>query len=457
MKKIVLAILRNNIIEHILFIVLGIFAIYLFEERLLADSGYYIFKVINYRSFWVEHNRFILIFSQFIPFLGVKLGFELKTILCLYSIGHIIFFYLIFLISRYYYKNKEAGILLLLIQTLGIMSGFFVPMFELYYGAGLLVLFLTILVYSHRKSDWIILLTLSFFILTGHPLASIIMLFILALHAADQKAKYIKHYIIFVTFIVAVFIFKKYTASEYEQGKTTAFINNLLHADYNFKYIRLLSIFLFKYYKELIFIELATLIFLIFSKNFFKLTIIIIAFLGTLAIVNISFYGFEQSRYQEQVYFSLSFIVAYPFIIYLVKNKNQTLKILFSGLAFILIIIRIAGIWNDSNNFTGRVNEIKSNIEQLAVFPERKFAVKKEGLKYNPNWSYPIETMFFSSYGLNNNRTITICTDEDINYHDNKSVLLPSQYLFRRWELFDVNTLNTRYFKLDSLSYILVE
>jgi len=452
MKKIALAILKNNIFEHILFIVLGASALYFFEERLLADSGYYIFKVINYETFWVEHNRFILIFSQFIPLIGVKLSFDLKTVLYLYSIGHILFFYCIFLISRYYYKNIEAGLLLLLLQTLGIMSGFFVPMFELYYSAGLLVLFATILYYSNRKTDWIILVILSFFILTGHPYASIILLFILALHSHEYKLKYIKYYLLFIVLIIGVTIFKKFTASEYEQGKTNAFINNLLLANYDFTYFRLLSNFLIKYYIELIIIELITLTFLVFSKDFLKLAIIILATIGTLAIINISFYGFEHSRYQEQVYFSLSFIVAYPFVIYLVKNKKQSFKLLFSGLAIIIISIRIIGIWIDGNNFTNRVTEVKSIVEQVVDKPGNKFVVKKDSLVYNPNWSYPIESMLFSSYGPNKN-TITICTDEDINYNDNISNILPSQYLFRRWEIFNVVTLNSKYFKLDTLNY----
>jgi hypothetical protein len=64
--------------------------------------------------------------------------------------------------------------------------------------------------------------------------------------------------------------------------------------------------------------------------------------------------------------------------------------------------------------------------------------------------------MLLSSYGTNK-RTITICTDEDYNYNDNKSNILPSQYIFRRWEIFNVETLNNNYFELDSLDYLLLK
>lgn len=427
-------------------------AIYLYQERLLADSSYYIFRVIDNESFWVEHNRFILVFSQLLPYIAIKLGASLKTILYLYSIGHILFFYSIFIIARYYYNNLQAGILLLLLQTLGIMSGFFVPMFELYYGGGLLVLFYTILYYSKRKSDIAILIIISFFILTGHPYASVLMLLILVLHAVEFKTKYIKTYILFVAFIVGVFIFKKLTASEYEIGKTNAFLANLLTANYDADYMASLSYFLFKYYKELLLIELVTIIVLVFSKEYLKLTLIVLAFIGILAIINISFYGFEHSRYQEQVYFSLSFVVAFPFVIYLVKNKNSIIRLSFSILSLVIIIIRIYGIWIDSDNFTLRLEEMKGKIEHVNTLEGTKFVINKETLEYNPNSSYPIETMLLSSSN-NDMETVTICTDEDMNYRDNKSTIQSSEYLYRRWELYNVESLNNRYFKLDTLEY----
>ena len=452
MKKIASFLIRNNIIEHILFAVLGLFAILLFEERLLADSSYYIFRVINNESFWVEHNRFILVFSQILPLIGVKLGFDLKTVLYLYSIGHVVFFYIIFLVTRYYYKSKEAGVFLLLLQTMGIMSGFFVPMFELYYCAGLLVLFSTILYYSNKKIDIAILIVLALLILTGHPYTSILLVLILVLHAIQYKNEYLWSYAVFLFIIIVVFVFKKYTASEYEQGKANAFISNLFNADYNFQYFKLLSGFMFRYYKELLFMELITIIYLLFSKNYLKLTLVVLAFIGTLVMVNISYFGFGHSRYQEQVYFSLSFVVAYPFVIYLVKNKKLGFMISFLTLSYIIIIIRLFVIWGDRGYYTARVAQIKDNISTVRINEYSKFIINQDSLTYNPNWSYPIETLLMSSY--DNGSSITICTQEDMDYKDNKTEIRPSQYMFRRWEIYELSRLNSNYFKLDNGDYI---
>src|SRR5688572_4443550 len=119
-----------------------------FEERMLADAAFYLSKVINEESFHIEHQRYILALSQLFTLLSVKLHLPLKAVLIVHSIGHVLFFYALFLICRYVLQNRIAGWWILLCQTAGLLHGFFVPMFEVYYAAGLLVL-----VYSLKDSD----------------------------------------------------------------------------------------------------------------------------------------------------------------------------------------------------------------------------------------------------------------------------------------------------------------
>ncbi len=456
MNRIVAVILKKSMIEHLLFLVLGVMAVCFFEERLCADSSYYIIRVINHESIWVEHNRFILMFSQWLPLIGVKLGLGTKAVLCLYSIGHVIFFYVIFLIAKYRYKNEYAGVLLLLLQTLGIMSGFFVPMFELYYCAGLLILISSILYYSNKRIDLIILGILCFFILTGHPYASILLFLIVALHIEQFRLKYFKYYLLILALVISVFIFKKYNVTEYEQGKALAFMYNLEHATYDFAYLKALIIFLIKNYWELLSLGFITIAVLIYRRNYWKTAIIVLAFAGTLAMINVSYYGFELSRYQEQVYFPLSFIVAYPFAIYLLKTKQLKSRAIFSFVALLLMLVRMQGIFVESENFRGRVEEMKQNIALVRPMKGSKFVINDSDLKYPANWSYPIETLLFSSYDRNQ-KTVTICTKEDYDFGQNKSVLKPTQYLFRRWEIYPVESLNKRYFRLDHSAYVILD
>ena len=443
-------ILKYSLIEHFIFAVLAILSVVFFEERLIADSSYYIFRVINSQSFWIEHNRYILAFSQFLPLIGVKLGFSLKTILLLYSIGHPIFFYIIFLIAKYYYKDQNAGFLIITLQTIGILSGFFVPMFELYYASALIVLVSTILYKSNSKYDNIIIVILSFFIITGHPFANILLLFVMLIHAQQYGLKYFRKYILILTIMLIVFIFKKLNYSEYEYWKTMEFIHNILHSVYDLSYFKSLIILLITYYKELLLIELLTLVYLISSKEYLKSAIVFSAFIAVLIIINLSYYGAAHGRYQEQVYFSLSFIVAYPFFIYLFNNKAKSNKSLFVLILFITTL-RLYGIKSEGKSFSNRVSEIKTNIQIARKNDGTKFIINEHNLKYDPNWSYPIETLLISSY--NNNLSITICTDVDIDFENNKAKIKAKQYLFRRWEIYDIESLNKQYFMLDKSLY----
>lgn len=456
MGSIIAGILKRNIVEHLLFLVLGILAVVFSEERLYADSSYYIYQVINKENFCIEHHRYILVLSQVIPLLAIKIGFNLKAVLLLYSIGHVVFFYSIFLITKYYYQDEQSGILLLLIQTLGIMSGFFVPMFELYYSAGLLVLFTCILYHSHTYKALIVLIALAFFILTAHAYSFILFLFILVLHALEFKLKYLRIYLLFSAVMMGIFIFKTYTASDYDQGKTKAFLYVLKNGAYNFQYLKSLCAFLWKYYREILMIESALLIVLIFSRDFIKALVIALFFFCTLAIINISYYGFEHTRYQEQVYFPLSFIAAVPFLDYIVKIKERVFRMVISFVAFLIIILRIHGIWNESKIFVQRTGEMKSIIENARSRKGSKFIVNEKLLKFPSNWSYPIETMLLSSYE-SNKRTITICTEEDMNFNQNRSKLSASNFLFRRWEVYTIQSLNIKYFSLESGDYIMLQ
>jgi len=137
---------------------------------------------------------------------------------------------------------------------------------------------------------------------------------------------------------------------------------------------------------------------------------------------------------------------------HIIKSKKLLFRLLFSLLVIITICVRIIGIYNDSIHFTNRVAEIKYNIERVRPMLGSKFVINESNLKYGANWSYPIETILFSSY-KSSNETVTICTDLDINFAQNKSSLLPNQYLLRRWDIYDIESLNKNYFMLDNLNY----
>src|SRR5690554_6365865 len=102
-----------DLISHLFCGLLILLAIFYREERLMADASCYFFRVINNESFWVGHDRYILILSQIAPWIASNLGLKMGTVVLLSSIGHVLFFYSLDLLIRYVFKDIHEGRLLL--------------------------------------------------------------------------------------------------------------------------------------------------------------------------------------------------------------------------------------------------------------------------------------------------------------------------------------------------------
>ena len=453
--------LLQDLINHLLFVVLFIYAIVYYKERLFADSGYYIYRVIDSNYFVVELNRFILLFSQILPVIALKLGGSLKTILISYSIWHVLFFYILFLISRYCYKNHAAGILLILLQTIGIRDGYFTPMFELYYGVGFLVLLVSILYKdNHTISDRILMVILSLIILTSHPFTYFLLLSILLFHFIKHRWEYLTYYIVAIVLIILVMIYKNHSATDYERGKTNNMIYQFHNGIYNWDYLKSLFHFLFKYYMDLLVLGISTVIYFVLRKKYIKGILTIGIYLFFVAIVSLAYYGFEHSRYQEQVYFPLAFIVSYIFVFIAINNFSfRNTFIIYCFLA-VLVIFRLIGISVAAVDFTYRITTAEKLIAKCQSLKGNKFVINEKDIVpengIGTNWSYPMETMLLS--GINpNQKTITICTEEDITTNDNKAKLKPENYLMRCWDIRDDASVNQKFFHLNDGEYITID
>ena len=456
MNRILSRIIQKSYIEHLLFGLLALLSLFFFEERLYSDSSYYIGRVLMHDSFWVEHNRFVLILSQWLPLIGIKIGLGIKSILILYSLGNIIFFYSVFLICKYYYNNNSSGIIILLLQTLAIVSGFYVPMFELYYAAVLLILFSSILKSSDKFTNLIPLGILLVFIVTAHLFAVILLILVLSLDFTENRLKKWKHYFSIIIITGVIIYIKNLYISDYEQGKTDAFWRTLESADYNKEYLKNLVDFMAKYYKEVILLLIFIISLFLKEKKYLQATIIFICFFSTLTFLQAAYLGFHRSRYQEQVYFPLAFIVSYPLGIYFLNDsKKRITQIIYFGVVFIMIY-RIGGICKRGDYYTQRVEEMKETIRKASENDGNKFIIYYDSFKNDANWSFPIETMLISSY-KGPESTISIGTERDIKFMNNKKDLTPNKFMFRRWELLPLKELNTNYYNLDSTNYVFLD
>lgn len=457
---------REDLWIHMAFVGLLGLAIALFRERLFADSAYYLARLIHHSGFWIEHGRVILAFSQWLPLLALKLHVPLKGILIAYSIGHILFFYLLYLWLRYREGNREAGFLLLSLQTLGILHGFFAPMFELYYGTGLLIAFWVLWQNSNRRSPLRIfgLGLLVVLILLSHPMCLPLLLFVLVFDAIQHQVRHWSLYVGILCLVALVVYFKTANVSAYQQGKSAAFMQKITSGTFTYvfrpAYLRDLGSFLLHYYVDGLVLFSFGLITMLRNRKYLLAGLTASACLGMLLLVNVSYRGFEHTRYQEQVYFPLMFLIALPVIGYVWRTYSQSRQVYLGMGLWILVVVRMGCIAQSSEAFSLRIAEM----QQLLTRAE----AQSNGSKFylpagawnptimEPNWSLPIETMLLA--GIDDSpRTLTIALEEDLDFQENRKSLHPHLFLFRRWEILADTTVHPRYFQLETGDYEILE
>lgn len=448
----------NRIVPHIPWMVLFALATYLYKARIFADSGYYFSQFINQQSFWIELQRIVLGISQIIPLIGVWLGLEIKYVLLLYSLGHVLFFYILFLFVYYGLRDRRSGLLIILAQTVGIMHSFYTPMFELYYGVSLLVTFYAIWRLPFRYNVLYILVILEVLVLLSHPLAFMLFIYILVYDFKKEKLKPFKFYIPVLVVFLGALAFKYYVRSDYESQKLAWQFNYSENKQYlqfaNPEYYRTIGLFWIRYYLEVLIAFFIVIVMLAKQKQWFRLLLVNGTFFVYLFLVT-SANTLEPSRYMEQVMFPFVAIVFIP-LIYGFSGNNRQGRFNFAVfLISALVVYRLTVIYFGSEIFVKRVTQMEQLIETARQKGGSKFVVSNEIVDHGYtsfNWSYPIETMLLSAID-GNDLSITIAPEEDLEFENNGTNVKANQFIFRRWELKNYNWLNKKYFHFDIGSY----
>ncbi|MFA5973057.1 MAG: hypothetical protein WC780_11960 [Lentimicrobiaceae bacterium] len=451
----------NRIVPHLPWLALFALAAFLYKARIFTDSGYYFLQFINKQSFWIEHQRIVLGLSQIIPIIGVWLGLQIKYVLLLYSLGNVLFFYVLFLFVYYGLRDRRSGLLIILAQTVGIIYSFFTPMFELYYGVSLLITFYAIWKLPFRYKTLYILLILEVFILLSHPLAFMLFVYLLLYDFRKETAKPFKFYLPVILVFLGALAFKYLNLSEYESAKLGWQFNYTQNRQYlqflNPAFYETIGIFMLRYYFEILAAFIIVIFMLVNRKQWFRLFLVSGTFLAYTFLVNTA-NTLEPSRYLEQVMFPYVPIVFIPLIYGYDSKGRQGRHNVAVLLISALIVYRLAVIYWGSEIFVKRIAQMEQLIETARQKGGSKFVVSEDIADHGYtqfNWSYPIETLLLSAID-GNDISVTIVPEEDYYFNNNNNKISARQFIFRKWELKDENWLNKRYFHLDIGPYHLI-
>ena len=446
---------RYTFFTHAFFAVMTVFAIVFANERFQADGAYYLFRIVNFETFQVEHQRFVLVFSQALPLLGVKLGLSLKAIIILNSLSNIIFFYLIFRYVVYYLRDQTAGIAVILFQVLGVLHLNFTPMYEVWYGAMLLVPIRAHLVCYRYNSmrDILFLIALMITVLFAHPLLFIPLIFVLLLDAVEKWA------LDWRVLFSAVFVFtgwiivKKMFISPYEAGKVS-----MLDTSWNKAYLDLISAsyywglikFFFTFYTIPVLIYIVTLVFYLIRRSKTKALLVSGFFIGHILVVNFTHVNdVVLTPYFERMYMSLIPIVLFPFL-YDVITQIFLRNIVGASILFLIIAWRIGRFVDLGLEYKDRTALAEKAIEQAWQKGGSKFQLHPSDSEWCMNWadwSLAMETQIRSA-AVSKDKTVAISIWSDFEEPNNKARLAsnPKLYMMRCYDLFPEQLLNQKYF-----------
>lgn len=458
----------NDLLTHLAFLIWAGLATYYYQERLYSDAGFFLAKVVYYESFWMELNRFLRVCSQWLPLLCLKLGLPLKVVLLAYSIGHVLFFYGIYLWGRYKLGHHQIGWLLVLTQTVGILHGFCAPGFELYYASALLALLAIYLNQAtHTRQQQLIMAVLAGIIVFNYQLILFMLGGVLLLHFSRHGWQYWRSYVWIILVVGCTFLGKKLlTAHSYEIAKMNFFLANLTDRAYTWgAYIRPLLDFYASYYKALLVIIALTVV-LYWQQKRFWTGLGFLLFVGlTQYIIALTYPDLQHSRYQEQCYYPLIFVGCFPLLMDLKVNWKGTWQLLGSLALFALIGYRFFIINTSITPFVHRVALMNRLIDAAQDRPGHKFVLNEQHI--NPSFASPsftmgMETMLLSA-AKKQEKTIQIILREEWEYpkSDNPARLLDSTlYMFTHRSFYDRTdsihqhaALNPAYFNFPASPY----
>ncbi len=387
---------------HLLFALLFFYSFLFWKERQAFDASHYLLEIILRKSFFIAHLRPLGVVSQILPVIGVWLSVPLGWLMVLYSVGDVLYYYLIFVLLIFYFKNERATLWFFIIYLSTLAYSFYCPVTELLQG---LVLIPVVYCLMEKKSVgsqiWVYLLT--FLILFSHPLLFIplgaLYAFCFFRNKLDKKQWYLALW--FVVLLAVKFL----TLDIYDSQK--AFypvvyndygnMNNITNIDYLISFFKMLFI----NYLILFFLFGWSIFLMILNKTTSSLLVYVGSVFGFLLIIICTHHFEHISNYSERMLLPLPCLVSMPIVFFEPKDNKSRIQLFSFMLLFGFFIFRLTQVYQAGQEFVLRKEQMKRIIDVSRLMGAQKVIADEnllEQLPYaNTGWCYSIESMLLSA------------------------------------------------------------
>ncbi len=450
----------ESVALHGVFLLLAGMAWWLYRERLFADASYYLFHTLDKGYFRIDHQRLVLAFSQVIPLVGLYLGAGMKSLLVLHSLGHVVFYYAVFLICEHVLRDRAAALGVVVVQVVGTLHLYYSPMLEVCYGAALAFLFHALLQRSslRRWPELIGLGVLALLLMTSHPENFALFLLVLGYDALERKDHPLKAYVWFAFLFAGLIVFKFLTFSSYESGKVQhAFAMeehqlylNLFHPAYWWK----IGQMLFFYFGEVLTAFFLGVGVLFYREKARKGFLFVAVFLATIVVINATTMADHFTRYYESMYFPLVTIGFFPFLREVYVKVRGRRRVWLGSVFFLVVLFRLLWIIDNGSVYRDRVVQLERLIERTRSLPGNKFEVEPANAERpfsKLGWSVPLESLLLST--ASGSSPVSLCTSVDLDHADNRETLEADEVVVRRWNIQPAEHLRRSLFSVPSGPY----
>ncbi len=433
---------------------LVVFAARFAEERLYADSGYYLFRTIDSEGFHIEHGRWVLALAEWLPLAGSGLDLPFSSVILLHSLGNVVFVLIAVGICIYLLKDLAAALTLVLLQTIGLTHGSFCPVFELYYGVGLLVLLLATIrtdrLAARARPPIVSLLWL--LVLSAHPMLWLLAPASMLLLAPDERRPYLA---LFISIALAFGAWRWYNMSVYEAAQL-GFSKRLFSSAplllFHPKQIGTHVLRFLQHYPDVIALSLlvASILWKEQRRSFLPF---LTGLLMLYVLTGLYLADTTHDRYREQVDFA--FTVWVLLTMFLTAWRTVAWRPALLVLLLVCTAYRIAEAERVAPRYTARTQWEKELINAARAQRHSKVIIDTQGITFgtandhvSPYWSTGVETLLLSAQD-GPDRCVSVITTDDLACPDVPEQL--DKVVLRCWEVLD--TLNTQYFSLPPERY----
>ncbi|NQW43153.1 MAG: hypothetical protein HQ463_06945 [Bacteroidetes bacterium] len=441
--------------------------VFYFKERVLyLDSAYAVFNLINNGFPAIEHGRYSFYLLEIFPWLGLKLGFTIPTVLALFSISHILLAFISFGILLKI-KQPKLALLLTVFQVLSYRESYFLALNETSLLISASLLLAGFLVFFENKkhsllSSMTVFLILISITLFCHPMAILILPFIVFTHWVSLNYKLSLNLKIVSILMVSILALKillipdsDYENKLYFQLSSTFDIALHLKLVYSFNFfygdLRINSYFIMVYFIPTACFIILAIIFFKQKKYVFLITYVSYVFiLWTLIIV--VFNKGDGNIFMEKNFTPWVIICLYPIVLCEIKYNKFSLILLIS-----VVFYSFFGIFKVSNIYINRYEALDKLLTQNYT-KNNKLLINDSLINHEEmqgTWALPYETLLLSKIKKIPKTTIRVYKNEpNINKELNRNdiflgadfmAVLPATYL-----------LNQNYFELEKTTYLII-